>query len=239
MQEILGIRKKEYIQVQEGSGMSYGGSQLFFKPLPDKRSQGKYNGGCGMIALGDLLLYLMDKEGKTCTLNGITYHPVFERKEAYMAYFDELCRKLKWFPSRNGMSGVLMAIRFNYMMHKYHLPYRARWGLLESVREGRIERMLQRDIPVILCIPRVLPPFGKNDRLSLYREQEGKMKQVDKTRAHYVMITGMERNKNTGRVYYRVSSWGRQYDISVEEYRKFVRTHLLGTVLGNILYISC
>lgn len=62
MQEILGIRRNAYIQVQDGRQVTYGGSQLFFRPLQDKCSQRKYRGGCGMVALGDLLLYLMEKE---------------------------------------------------------------------------------------------------------------------------------------------------------------------------------
>ena len=78
MQEILCIRRNAYIQVQDGRQVTYGGSQLFFKPLQDKCSQRKYRGGCGMVALGDLLLYLMEKEIRPYQLDGITYHTVFE-----------------------------------------------------------------------------------------------------------------------------------------------------------------
>lgn len=189
-----------------------------------------------MVALGDLLLYLMEKEIRPYQLDGITYHTVFEEKEAYRTYFNKLCRKLKWFPAQNGMSGILMAIRFNAFMWKRRMPYRARWGLFENVRERRIERMLQKDLPVILCIPRVLLPWQREDRLPLYMESSGQMKQVDATRAHYVTITGLVSHQ--GEIYYRISSWGRMYYISVKEYRDFVRTHLFGTVLGNILYIT-
>ena len=100
-----------------------------------------------MVALGDLLLYLMEKEIRPYQLDGITYHTVFEEKEAYRTYFNKLCRKFKWFPTQNGMSGILMAIRFNAFMWKRRMPYRARWGLFENVRERRIERMLQKDLP--------------------------------------------------------------------------------------------
>ncbi len=236
MQEILSIRRNTYIQVQDNGQATYGGSQLFFKPLPDKSSQRKYGGGCGMIALGDLLLYLMEKKAKTCQIDGMTYHTVFQEKVAYMDYFNRLCRKLRWLPTRNGMSGMLMAIRFNAVMWKMHIPYCARWGLFEMIREKRIEKMLRKDIPVILCIPRVLLPWQKEDRLPLYMESKGQMKQVDATRAHYVTITGLVSCQ--GKTYYRISSWGRKYYISVKEYRDFVRTHLFGTVLGNILYIT-
>lgn len=189
-----------------------------------------------MVALGDLLLYLMEKEIRPYQLDGITYHTVFEEKEAYRTYFNKLCRKLKWFPTQNGMSGILMAIRFNAFMWKRRMPYRAKWGLFENVRGRRIERILQKDLPVILCIPRVLLPWQREDRLPLYMESSGQMKQVDATRAHYVTITGLVSHQ--GENYYRISSWGRMYYISVKEYRDFVRTHLFGTVLGNILYIT-
>ncbi len=189
-----------------------------------------------MVALGDLLLYLMEKEKRPYQIEGMTYHTAFEEKEAYRTYFNRLCRRLKWFPTRSGMSGVLMAIRFNAVMWKSHMPYRARWGLFELVREKRIEKMLRKDLPVILCIPRVLLPWQKEDKLPLYMESSGQMKQVDATRAHYVTITGLISHQ--GEAYYRISSWGRKYYISVKEYRDFVRTHLFGTVLGNILYIT-
>lgn len=236
MQDILNINKNSYIQVPDGNGKTYGGSQLFFKPMTDKRSQRKYRGGCGMVALGDLLVYLMEKEQKEYQMDGIAYRPEFEGKQSYMAYFNSLCRKLAWIPNLNGMSGIFMAIRFNVVMHRYHLKYRARWGMLECLRQRRIEKMLQKDIPVILCIPRVLLPWQWKDRLPLYAERDGKMKQADATNGHYVTITGIV--KNHGQKYYRISSWGRQYYISLKEYRKFVWTHLFGTILGNILYIS-
>ena len=238
MQEILGIRRSTYIQVQDKRQVTetYGGSQLFFRLLPDKSSQRKYSGGCGMVALGDLLLYLMEKEKRRYQIDGMTYYIVFEGEEAYRTYFNKLCRKLKWFPTRKGMSGILMAIRFNAVMWKMHMPYRARWGLFETVREKRIEKMLRKDLPVILCIPCVFLPWQKKDRLPLYMESNGQMKQVDATRAHYVTITGLVSHQ--GEKYYRISSWGKKYYISVKEYGDFVRIHLLGTVLGNILYIT-
>ncbi len=236
MQENLSICRNAYIQVQDGRQVTYGGSQLFFGPLPDKSSQRKYGGGCGMVALGDLLLYLMEKEKRIYQIDGISYHTTFRGKEAYMDYFNKLCRTLKWFPTRNGMSGILMAIRFNAAMWKMHMPYRARWGLFELVREKRIKKMLRKDLPVILCIPRVLLPWQKEDKLPLYMESNGQMKQAEATRAHYVTITGLV--SHDGEAYYRISSWGRKYYISVKEYRSFVRTHLLGTVWGNILYIT-
>ena len=131
-----------------------------------------------MVALGDLLLYLMEKEIRPYQLDGITYHTVFEEKEAYRTYFNKLCRKLKWFPTQNGMSGILLAIRFNAFMWKRRMPYRARWGLFENVRERRTERMLQKDLPVILCIPRVLLPWQREDRLPLYMESSGQLEKA-------------------------------------------------------------
>ena len=49
------------------------------------------------------------------------------------------------------------------------------------------------------------------------------------------MITGiLEEEKGS---YYEISSWGKKYYINCKEYDRLIKTHFLGTILGNILYI--
>lgn len=269
MKEILNI-KSEYIHVDTSQGSTYGGNQQFYKERPDRISRGKYGGGCGVVALGDLLLYLTNgherEQRKDCRfirnaclertrryfrqrkgdnrkkisdngqflLNGIPASKGFADQAQYMAYFDRLCKRIAWYPTKNGMSGIILAVRFGWLMYRAGLPYRAVWGFSEKKREARIKRMLVRDIPVILCIPKIFVNRKKNG-LPLYVCEQNRMKPAVRTSAHYVVITGLVEEK--GKLYYRISSWGKLYYISEDEFRSFVRKHILGRLFGTILWI--
>lgn len=252
MKEILNI-KSEYIHVNTSQGSTYGGNQQFYKELPGRISRGKYGGGCGVVALGDLLLYLQagheSEKRKDCRFTRracqtgkrlcfqrkscVEYQKVQEQ-EQYMAYFDRLCKRIAWYPTQNGMSGIMLAVRFGWLMHRAGLPYRAMWGFSEQKREARIKRMLVRDIPVILCIPKIFVNRKKNG-LPLYVCEQDRMKLVVRTSAHYVVITGLVEEQ--GNLYYRISSWGKMYYIREDEFRSFVKKHILGRLLGTILWI--
>lgn len=241
MKEILHI-KSEYMHVNTEQGIAYGGNQQFFKELPGISNRGKYRGGCGVVALGDLLWYL--RINHPCVgRKGVFRHVMpIERlglkstmdKAQYMAYFNRLCRRIAWCPTGNGMAGVMLAVRFGWLMRCVGLPYRAVWGLSERKREVRIKRMLVRDIPVVLCIPKIFVNRKKNG-LMLYAWEQNRMKPAIRTNAHYVMITGLVEEQ--GDLYYRISSWGRMYYIREDEFRSFVKKHIFGRLLGTILWI--
>lgn len=251
MKEILNI-KSEYIHVNTSQGSTYGGNQQFYKELRGRISRGKYGGGCGVVALGDLLLYLLEHESeqrKDCRFTRRACQTgkrlCFQRKqcveyqkvqdqEQYMAYFDRLCKRIAWYPTKNGMSGIMLAVRFGWLMYRAGLPYRAMWGFSEQKREARIKRMLVRDIPVILCIPKIFVNRKKNG-LPLYVREQDRMKPVVRTSAHYVVITGLVEEQ--GNLYYRISSWGKMYYIREDEFRSFVKKHILGRLLGTILWV--
>lgn len=118
---------------------------------------------------------------------------------------------------------------------------RARWGFSGRKIFSRIEEMLQRDIPVILCIPMMILKKDRNDKLSLYNRKFDDVKKryeyqvAEQTNAHYVTVTGIlwEEEKR----YLSVSSWGREYYIDFKEYDTYINTHFLGKILGNILYV--
>lgn len=251
MKEILNI-KSEYIHVNTSQGSTYGGNQQFYKELRGRISRGKYGGGCGVVALGDLLLYLLEHESeqrKDCRFTRracqtgkrlcfrrkqcVEYQKV-QDQEQYMAYFDRLCKRIAWYPTKNGMSGIMLAVHFGWLMHRAGLPYRAMWGFSEQKREARIKRMLVRDIPVILCIPKIFVNRKKNG-LPLYVCEQNRMKLAVRTSAHYVVITGLVEEQ--GNLYYRISSWGKMYYIREDEFRSFVKKHILGRLLGTILWV--
>lgn len=241
MKEILNI-KSEYMRVNTEQGITYGGNQQFFKELPGINNRGKYKGGCGAVALGDLLCYLstnhrrVRKKGmlrNVIPLEWLACKSTMDKAQ-YMAYFNRLCKWIAWCPTGNGMAGVTVAARFCWLMHCTGLPYRAIWGFSERKRETRIKRMLVGDIPVILCIPKIFLNRKKTG-LMLYVREQNRMKPAVRTSAHYVVITGLV--EENGSLYYRISSWGKMYYIKEEEFRSFVKKHLFGKLLGTILWI--
>ena len=107
MQEILGIRRNGFIYRYRWQAGPMVAASPFLSRYRISVARGEYRGGCGMVALGDLLLYLMEKEIRPYQLDGITYHTVFEEKEAYRTYFNKLCRSLSGFLRKMECPGYL------------------------------------------------------------------------------------------------------------------------------------
>jgi hypothetical protein len=233
--------QSSYIQVKrEKNGvLTYGGDQGFFDAdsgIPgDKKKKER---GCGVIAFADLLLYLGRKpELHIKETDG--FQKLVLTEQEYKAYFNRIYRLLGGIPFKGGVSSLFLTLRFNIMALTRGFSMFAIWGFSRKKLPRRILKMLEKDIPVILCIPMMLLPGEKKDGLRLYerQEKEGGAEYVQKafTRAHYVMVTGVI--SENGRTYYEISSWGKQYYISRKEYDTLQKTHFLGSILGNILYI--
>ena len=97
--------------------------------------------------------------------------------------------------------------------------------------------MLTEDLPVILCIPMLLFEKDKKAGVSFYQEEGGKLKKVCTVSAHYVMVTGIMQEQGSEETFLEISSWGKKYYVNWKEHEKLMRTHFLGTILGNIMYI--
>lgn len=71
----------------------------------------------------------------------------------------------------------------------------------------------------------------------MYVEKDGRMLASMKknVHSHYVVVTGVE--EISGHEYLIVSSWGKKYYISYEEYRDYVK-HSGGRITSSILYIK-
>ncbi|MGN0376163.1 MAG: hypothetical protein ACI4ED_00875 [Suilimivivens sp.] len=68
-----------------------------------------------------------------------------------------------------------------------------------------------------------------------WKEKLGTLRQKAFTRAHYITITSVIKERDM--VFYEISSWGKKYYFSRNEYDVLIHTHFMGTILGNILYI--
>lgn len=226
-------------------GGSYGGSQSWFA------DRNMSQGGCGVVAAGDLLLYLgmYHKGCRTEEMHGLFQGDGEISRPRYEEYLLGLRRK--YFPvlPRVGMPYWVLVLGLNRYFRKHRIGLKARWGVLPWNMVSCMEDMLRRDIPVVLAVgPRfhllVLPGkkgrpvpgkgfkrylkemFFRDGQLNLYQEDEkGGLRCTARTKAHFVTVTAV----GDGKI--RISSWGKPYVVDWEEYKAYVH--------GNSNYLMC
>ena len=131
-----------------------------------------------------------------------------------------------------GTNGAALALGVNRVFARYNMPFRASWQLSGSKMMGKVESMLDADIPVILSIGGNFPFFWQENRVTLYsKDSLGRMHRASSTKAHYVTVTGSELND------LRISSWGREYYINKGEYFSYIHQHS-NSIISNILMIE-
>lgn len=232
--------KRPYIQVKRNSGeLTYGGDQGFFKGAGKGTADACKNAmGCGVIAFSDLLLYLGSSDPGKVIPESESYVNQTNQETAYREYYNCIYDFLGGVSMKNGISGFRLAMKFNRLSRRESWKLKANWGLSAGKMYGRIEEMLTEDLPVILCIPMMLRKKDKKDGISFYQEKNEKLEKVCTVSAHFVMVTGIIQEQGSRDAFLEISSWGKKYYVNWNEYDKLIRTHFLGTILGNIMYIK-
>ena len=194
------------------NGTSFGGNQALFPERFMKKV------GCGVISASNLLIHLQKREQLS--------------EQEYMEFAKNIwMRYLPVIPGF-GMNGLTLMAGLNRYFGKYHLPYKAFWGISGRKMLSRIDQMLDRDLPVILSVgPNFPNVFGKKTLNFYSKTTDGKFMQAAKTKAHYVTVTGRDG------IYLQISSWGKEYYIDIGEYREYVRTYS-SPLVSNIICIK-
>lgn len=248
MGEIVKLTK-EYIKVKRRDGrITCGGDQNFFAGAPEGSADWrKQKLGCGITALGDLFLYLEDRdkerlpeEMQTATVSGGKSHrpqsrtagtqetePPFSERE-YRDYYNRIYRFAGRIPpwAKNGLSVARIQLTFNRMARRRGWRLRARWGMSYRKLPGRIAEMLGRDIPVIWCIPFMAFKRDKKKGVSFYEKRDGAYRKACTVSAHYVVVLGIAQEK--AGTWLEISSWGNIYYVNWEEYCALIHPPLHG-----------
>jgi len=215
--------KNPYPGVKKGPEVSYGGCQGWLSDATAQRS------GCGLVAAADLLLYL-HRYGGGPAPEFFRDLPPDPLPAAIYDYYAGRLRK-RYFPlaASFGLNSFLLALGMDRFFRDNGIPLRARWGAPKSRFWPTVRSMLERDLPVILCVGINFPvPWGR-EQLPLYaRGEGGEYCRTAATHAHYVAVTGMDGE------WLQVSSWGREYHIRRAEYDRYRREHSCG-LYSNIL----
>lgn len=210
--------KENYISVKDSC--SFGGSQNLFKESKSIFARGKVLGGCGVVALGDTIAYLL-KDTK------------FDDAEAYRKYFNLIAKRMGFVATKLGMSFIHMYLGAIVLFQRYGLRHRLLWVFSLKKLYPRVKQMIDNDIPAILCIPKI---YGKNRAkrgLPLYDPET--LNVLTRTYGHFVVITGIYSDDE--KMYFEISSWGKKYFIEYGEFVKFTRRTPAGW-LGHMLYIK-
>lgn len=189
--------------------------------------------GCGVVAVFNLLSYLRlyVYPENSALLSPFDISPDISREN-----FDRCVLRLshRLFPviPPLGTSGFALAAGLNIYFAKHRLPLHARWGVSKAELWESIDDMLSRDIPVILGIGQNLPAFWQHHLTPLYIKQTDEAyRNVSAVNSHFVTVTGSDAE------WIRISSWGKEYYISKNDFSSYVREHS-SSLVSTILYIK-
>lgn len=208
--------ENNYISVDNES---YGGSQVYFKSLPGFFNKRRNLGGCGIVAVGDIAAYIGCKSS-------------FSSIDEYRKYYNDIAKTSFWIPTKLGLNFLHISFAAKRVFKKNNLQAKVSWGFSKKKLYSRIKGMLVNNIPVVLCIPKAFSLSGKKDKLSFY---DNSINKITSTHGHFVVVTGIY--EENSKLYLQISSWGKKYYISFEEYVSFSKHHIMG-LLGNILFIQ-
>lgn len=207
--------KHSYLSVKAQGENSFGGNQTW----SNSRLVRKY--GCGIVGVSDVLLYL----GLHRTECETDLHYGMVREDGYLSYprYERYLMKMQRryltvFPFF-GIPGFLLPVAMNKYFRHYRIAMRAGWGVRPGQMFQRIEQMLEQDIPVILAVGPNFPlPFRKK-MLTFYHLENGVYIPAVQVKAHFVVVTGLSDG------FLQISSWGKEYYISWQEYMTYVRKY--------------
>lgn len=242
--KIVELKNPEYISVYYRGVPSYGGSQNWFSS--DKWMNRDYmihKWGCGIIAIGDLFLYLA-KSSRVYETDAVKLarptRPIMDWED-YRNYIYYIYHSFASIMPGSGMSGFALASSVRQYCIKYRLPMTIAWkGFLDDQKMLKVMRkMLKENIPIILSIGPNTPLVFRGKGIPFYTmtsEQELIPNGNLAVHSHFVMVTGILGRKHK-QILLRISSWGREFYIDYQEYRDYVAGEG-DTLTSSLLYLS-
>lgn len=215
-----------YPAVERGGAVSYGGSQMF-SPDPAVRRC-----GCGLVAALDMLLYL-GRYRPGCAVDFLPWDGRPIPPERYEALLQSLRRRYLPLGYPFGINGLLLSAGLNRLFRAQRIPLSARWVWRRGELWPGLDRMLSDDLPVILAVGPNFPLLlSRKNLLPFCRfDGAGQLHPVTSTAAHYVTVTGRDRE------WLRCSSWGREYYLRTRDFTEYAERHS-SYVFSNILKVE-
>ena len=213
--------------------------------------------GCGIVSAADLLLYLAKSRPEFAPFiqNSVQYtQNGFVEYQSYCEFIKSINNYIpimgiiiqKEGEEDNWNSGGVYTFSYFSGLNNYAIQNGinlwAYWNTSKELLLPGIKDMLQKDIPV----PLLMGDGSKDDGISFYREiiPRGSQRYIlnnfaQKVNCHYVNITGLLEDHIGGKTILEISSWGKRFYISYEDYVDYAEGRSSGGYNGNnICYIS-
>lgn len=233
------LKSPGYVQVYRDGVRTYGGNQEWFndKKLDMCNNYMINKNGCGLIACTDVTLYLRlgkkvkGKEDKD--ISQLNDGGLLIQSDAYMGFVrDVMKNKLKL--HSYGMSDGQVKRYFNKYFKKYDIKLKAKHAKVENLL-GHARISIKKNMPLITSSGE---KFGDAPNIVLYKKLEkgdegfdtsknanSKFQFVNskqKMNEHYVAITGLLFDEQTGKRMVKVSSWAEAYYIDYDMYYDYI-----------------
>lgn len=250
------IKNTNYVQIKGLDNKYYfGGRQNWFSNNKLYTDNILREYGCGVIAAGDLFLYLaLQDDNNRNDLTKIAIKGSTINQIDYMGYIITVNKTYTKAKKHLGVLGPKLASAINSYFKYAGINYKARWAMSLSSTEmlSKIIEMLEKDIPVILSVGPNTPNIRGKDEINLYTSfaqsnddyivsgnELNQYKLQGTVNRHYMVITELIKNNSTSNndIMLKVSSWGKDYYINYDEYRGYVED-IGGKITSSIIYIK-
>ena len=225
--DIAYLGKYNYLSILDPNGNCLmGGNQGWWK----NENKNIEDSGCGLIAMSDLELYLLDTRAYQISDAGIL-------KKNAGAYTNDSYKKFvnKKFETYKvdrvfGVFPKTMEKGLRITLNNNGAEYRVNWAQSydgDNIKYGIIN-MLDDNIPVVASY------YAPREPLQLYKNNAGALYSVNqKIKSHFFTITGIYKIYEDGKydTYCRICSWGEEYYIKLVSFEKKI------SYFSNILSI--
>lgn len=233
------LKSPGYVQVYRNGVRTYGGDQGWFgnKKLDMCNNYLIADHGCGLIACTDVTLYL--RLGKKVTgkedndIAQLNDGGLLIQSDAYVGFVRNVMKdKLKL--HSYGMSDGQVKRYFNKYFKKYNIKLKAKHTEVKNLIE-QAKTSLKKNMPLITSsgnkfngAPNIVlySKIRKGDeRFDTSSSANTKFQFIDSKQnmnSHYVAVTGLLFDKQTGKKMVKVSSWAKEYYIDYDVYDDYV-----------------
>lgn len=215
------IFQKQYIPIVSGDSQYYGGDQGWWEKTDSKMA----DKGCGIIGGSDVLLYMKRRKDNN-TLSKIS-------KSTYIDYVNFVRKHyIKKMPIFDEMTAFNLQSGMNKYFDNYSLkmkavayPFAFSGNNRKRLKE-LIEKSIKNGNPVIISVgPHLWRTVEEENQAKMYELRKGSLTDFELSKYtlynHYVVITGIHRDRQKNTLRYQISSWGSKYFVDYDEICKY------------------
>ena len=218
-----------YISVDRKGQTSFGGSQTWFPKDEKGHLRTLHEGGCGLIAAADFLLYYGRKEKTFVKAMPKAFIAAPDKplsEEDYLALVNSLSKFSFPVIPKLGAFSFEICLFMNRFFKKTGRDERLTYLIFNTKkrRTELIRKQLEAGYPVPLCLGQHLFRPTSHQGVNFYVFKEGKpVIAVPGIYRHFVTITGIYLPDDASLpLYYEISSWGQKYWIEAEELSRYM-----------------